>query len=301
MRKLSDVPVLLSGRHFTAQELFVVQETVRMFPNLSRRELAKTLCENLDWFTQTGQYKISSCLQLLEKLESQGLVTLPEKRSQMGPKKKERISFGPRTVPGELLSGDIRDYAPITLEPLHGPGELGLWNEYIHRYHSLGYKRPFGAHQRYFIYSVVTPKPLGCLLFAASAWALEARDHWIGWTETDRRLRLHLVLNNTRLLIFPWVQVKNLASKVLSLAVKRIGQDWQARYGYSPVLLETFIDPEQYPGTCYKAANWVFLGQTKGRGRSEQHNKSPLTRKDIYVYPLVADFRSCLKGETAHE
>ncbi len=301
MRKQSDVPVLLSGRHFSAQELFEVQETVRMFPNLSRRELAQTLCENLNWFTPAGRYKISSCLQFLEKLESQGLVTLPEKRPQSGPNKKEWISFGPRTAPGDLLSGDVRDYAPITLEPLQGSGELGQWNEYIHRYHALGYKRPFGAHQRYFIYSVGMPKPLGCLLFAASAWALEVRDHWIGWTETDRSLRLHMILNNTRFLIFPWVQIKNLASKALSLAVKRIGQDWRARYGYSPILLETFVDPEQYLGTCYKAANWVFLGQTKGRGRSEQQNKRPLTRKHIYVYPLVADFRSYLKGETAHE
>ena len=303
MRKHSDdVPVLLSGRHFTAQELFEVQETVRMFSNLSRYELTHTLCENLNWVTPAGRYKLSSCLQLLEKLESQGLVTLPEKRPKGSPNSnRERISFGPGTEPGDLLSGDVTDYSPITLKPLQGPGELGLWNEYVHRYHTLGYKRPFGAHQRYFIFSVTTPKPLGCLLFAASAWALQVRDEWIGWTEVDRSLRLNFIVNNTRLLIFPWVQIKNLASKVLSLAVKRVGQDWQARYGYSPVLLETFVDPEKYRGTCYKAANWLFLGRTKGRGRTERHNKRPFSQKDIYVYPLVADFRSYLKGETAHE
>ncbi|MFU8793846.1 MAG: Druantia anti-phage system protein DruA, partial [Dethiobacteria bacterium] len=139
--------------------------------------------------------------------------------------------------------------------------------------------------------------PLGCLLFAASAWALLPRDEWIGWTKTDRSLRLNLIVNNTRFLIFPWVRIKNLASKVLSLAVKRIGDDWQKRYGYRPLLLETFVDPEKYPGTSYRAANWTYLGQTKGRGRMDRYKKRALTRKDIYVYSLRADFHSLLKGE----
>jgi len=127
---------------------------------------------------------------------------------------------------------------------------MRLWNEYMERYHILGYKRPFGAHQRYFILSR-DERFLGCVLFSASAWALKARDEWIGWTEVDRSLRVNLIVNNTRFLIFPWVHVKNLASRALSLAVKRIGYDWQARYGYSPVLLETFVDAEKYHGTCY--------------------------------------------------
>ncbi|MEG3067688.1 MAG: DUF4338 domain-containing protein [Syntrophaceticus schinkii] len=175
-------------------------------------------------------------------------------------------------------------------------------NEYVHRYHTLGYKRPFGAHQRYFITTGTREKtPLGCLLFAAAAWALTARDEWIGWTQIDRSLRLNLVVNNTRFLIFPWVCVKNLASKSLSLAAKRIRSDWQKRYGYSPVLLETFVNPKKYRGTCYQAANWIYLGKTAGRGRMDRHTKRLLTPKDIYVYPLAADFRSQLKGETAHE
>jgi len=135
-------------------------------------------------------------------------------------------------------------------------------------------------------------------LFAAAAWALEARDQWIGWSEVNRSLHLNLLLNNTRFLIFPWVRIKNLASKALSLAAKRVRGDWQERYGYSPVLLETFVDPEKYSGTCYRAANWICLGQTAGRGRTEMHNKRPFSRKDIYVYPLCRDFRPilCEKG-----
>ncbi len=291
-----DNSVLLSGRYFTLQELLEVQETVRMFPKLSRAELAKTICENLEWVTAAGKYKNLSCLQLLEKLESQGLIELPAKGNYTIRPKKE-ISFGPQTVPASLLEGNVSDYEPLALEPVGMGSDFQLWNEYVHRYHTLGYRHPFGASQRYFIVSGAGLR-LGCLLFAAAAWALEARDSWIGWNEVDRSLRLNLILNNTRFLIFPWVRIKNLASKTLSLAAKRIRADWQERYGYSPVLLETFVDPEIYRGTCYRAANWIYLGQSAGRGRTEMYNKRPFTRKDIYVYPLFKDFRStlCEKG-----
>jgi len=296
MPEQSGAPVLLSGRYFTAQELLEIKETIRLFPKLSRTELVKTICENLNWVTPTGQHKTNSCQQLLEKLERQGLLALPDKQKRRD-STGEQISIGPRTEPGLPVEGPVADLEPLELVPLRSRNDLGLWNEYVHRYHELGYKRPFGAHQRYFIISGSGQNPLGCLLFAAAAWALHARDEWIGWSEVDRSLRLNLIVNNTRLLIFPWVRVKNLASKTLSLAAKRIGSDWQKRYGYSPVLLETFVDPEKHQGTCYKAANWIFLGQTAGRGRTERHNKRPFTRKHIYVSPLCRDFRSILCGK----
>ncbi len=297
MPEQPDAPTLLSGRYFNLQELLEIQETVRMFPKLSRLELAKTICENLDWVTPTGQYKIASCKQLLGKLESQGLINLPAKQEDKIHDNRDRISFGADTEAGLLVEGYITDFAPIGLEPVRHLESIRLWNEYVHRYHALGCKRPFGAHQRYFIV-LDSGQKLGCLLFAAAAFSLVDRDEWIGWTKTDRCLRVNLIVNNTRFLIFPWVRVKNLASKALSLAAKRIRHDWQERYGYSPVLLETFVDPEKYLGTCYQAANWIYLGQSAGRGRTEMHNKRPFTRKAIYVYPLVADFRAHLKGET---
>jgi hypothetical protein len=295
MEKQTDAAVLLCGRYFTLQELLEIQETARLFPKLSRAELANTICENLEWVTPKGKNKKASCLQLLEKLEAQGLITLPAKQRHRSGNKKE-IRFGPCTAPVSPVEGNVADYEPITVEPVRISSDFRLWNEYVHRYHSLGYKHPFGASQRYFIV-LGTGQKLGCLLFAAAAWALQSRDEWIGWTEVDRSLRLNLIVNNTRFLIFPWVHVKNLASKALSLAAKRIRYDWQERYGYSPVLLETFVDPEKYRGTCYKAANWIFLGQTAGRGRTELHNKRPFTRKHIYVYSLCRDFRSILCGK----
>lgn len=295
MENQTDAPVLLCGRYFTLEELHEIRETVRMFPNLSRAELSNTICENLDWMTPTGQYKTASCKELLVKLERQGMISPPAINEYKRREKKE-IGIGSQTAPAPLLEGSVNDYAPITLEPVRLLENIRLWNEYVERYHTLGYKRPFGAHQRYFIVAGAGQK-LGCLLFAAAAWALEDRDAWIGWTEVDRSLRLNLIVNNTRFLIFPWVHVKNLASKALSLAAKRVQNDWQDRYGYSPVLLETFVDPEQYRGTCYKAANWILLGRTAGRGRTEMHNKRPFTRKHIYAYPLCRDFRSILCGQ----
>jgi hypothetical protein len=180
-----------------------------------------------------------------------------------------------------------------------GKEGIRLWNQYVDRYHPLGYKRPFGAHQRYFIVGKRQQR-LGCLLFASSSWALAERDLWIGWTERDRAQRLNWVVTNTRFLIFPWVQVKNLASKVLSLAPSRVREDWQHRYGYRPVLLETFVDAERYRGTCYQAANWIRLGVTKGRGRMDRRKQYPSTPKVIFVYPLQEDFRSFLCGEAIH-
>jgi hypothetical protein len=296
MEKQTNAPALLCGRYFTVQELHEVQETVRMFPKLSRAELAKTLCENLGWVTPVGQYKINSCTQLLEKLEGQGFISLPAK--QVPRDTRDRISFGPCTEAIPLVEGHVHEFEPIGLEPVRSRKSIRLWNEYVHRYHTLGYKRPFGAHQRYFIVSGASRKPLGCLLFAAAAWALAARDEWIGWTRTDRSLRVNLIVNNTRFLIFPWVRVKNLASKALSLAIKRIRNDWQNRYGYSPVLLETFVDLEKYRGTCYKAANWVLLGETAGRGRMDRYHQHPSSPKRIYIYPLRRDFRAILCGES---
>ncbi len=286
-------PILLSGRYFTLQELLEIQATVRMFPKLSRAELVNTLCENLDWMTPTGKHKTASCLQVLEKLEGKGLIAIPDKRGLKAVERKG-LSFGPLTAPAAVLEGSVSNYEPIAVEPIDGKSpEFRLWNEYVHRYHSLGYKHPFGASQRYFIVSGSGQK-LGCLLYAAAAFSLVVRDDFIGWTKTDRSLRVNLIVNNTRFLIFPWVRIKNLASKALSLVAKRIRADWQERYGYSPVLLETFVDPEKYRGTCYRAANWTYLGQSAGRGRTEMHNKRPFTRKDIYVYPLCQDFRSIL-------
>jgi hypothetical protein len=287
-------PTFLSGRQFTLQEIQEIQETVREFPYLSRTELVETICEHLSWVSAKGENKVESCSKALEKLEHLGLLKLPAKRLLR--LRRQRIQFGVRTQPQAEMSGPIADLEPIMVQPVRGKEAIDWWNEYVERYHPLGYKRPFGAHQRYFIVSG-SGMQLGCMLFSASAWALAQRDAWIGWSQRDREQRLNWVVNQTRFLIFPWIRVKNLASKALSLAAQRIGQDWQQRYGYPPVLLETFVDAGRYAGVCYQAANWIRLGETTGRGRMDCHARYLSTPKVIYVYPLVANFRAFLRGE----
>jgi uncharacterized protein DUF4338 len=287
-------PTFLSGRAFTAQEMQDLQDTVRVFRGLDWTELVRTVCEHLDWVTPTGRYKVESCAQALVRLERLGLVKLPARRAGRG--REAAIMVGARTDPEEEMVGTVRDVLPVELEPVREPEAMRLWNEYVERYHPLGYKRPFGAHQRYWLVGR-GGRRLGCLLFAAAAWALRERDDWIGWTERARAQRLHRVVGNTRLLLFPWVRLKNLASKALALAAQRIRGDWEQRYGYAPVLLETFVELERYRGTCYQAANWIRLGVTQGRGRMDRRKQYLSRPRAIYVYPLGADFRAVLQGK----
>lgn len=284
---------LLSGRRFTPEEISYLQETVRVFRYLSWKELLRTICEHLQWLTPAGRYKLDSCAKALLKLQERGLLQLPPRRTRR--KNRPEVVETSIAEPADEIVGSVRDVEPVTVEPVLYRGDIALWNAYVQRYHPLGYKRPFGAHQRYFIRGA-GDRRLGCLLFAAAAWALAERDAWIGWSERDRAQRLNWVVANTRFLIFPWVKVRNLASRALSLAAARIGEDWRWRYGYRPVLLETFVEAQHYTGACYRAANWIRLGTTAGRGRMDRQGRHPSTPKAIYVYPLAADFRAFLCG-----
>jgi len=295
MKKPEIRSLVLSGRAFSDAEVEQVQETVRVFSKLSRWELAQTLCEHLGWVTAKGGYKVESCLKAVRRLEALGLIEGPASR-RYELRKKEPLGPSEATEAGVEVVGSVEDFEPIELQVVEQRPQVELWNQYVGRYHYLGYQRPFGAHQRYFIISrKAEGLRLGCLVFAASAWAVGVRDEWIGWSARARTERLNWVVNNSRFLIFPWVQVKNLASRALALAAHQVGQDWQRRYGYRPVLLETFVDPQRYRGTCYQAANWVQLGETAGRGRMDRHTRYLSTPKLIYVYPLRADFRLVLK------
>ena len=264
-----------------------------MFPTLSRKELAQTVCEHFDWTTPKGRNKISSGLKLLEGLEGFGLITLPAKKEKKKPvRRKPEFREKPDTFP---INGTLASIGPIRLELVISKDDRKDWKAYLESYHYLGYKRPFGSYLGYFVVSETTGQKLGCLLFTASAsWALAPRDKWIGWDKKHRSKLLHMILSNDRFLIFPWVKVQNLASHVLSLVTKRISGDWVHTYGYRPVLIETFVDTTRYSGSCYKAANWQLLGQTQGRGRFDPKHERKETIKDIYAFPLRSDWRRCL-------
>jgi len=294
MKSIANLPkTTFSGRRFTRKQLARVQETVQSFSNLSRTELAFTICEHLDWKTPSGSLKVQSASTLLEALEEHGVITLPAK-----PVRKPRVQRTPRFDEHPVcppVEGSLASVGTISLRSVMTQGDRERWKAYLETYHYLGYKHPFGASLGYFIVSESRQQELGCFVFAACAsWALAPRDQWIGWDKKHREKLLSLIVRNTRFLIFPWVKVPHLASHALALATKRIADDWLHVHGYRPVLVETFVDPSRFSGTCYQAANWEYLGKTQGRGRDDPRKEYPETQKDIYVYPLRADWQDCL-------
>lgn len=293
MLQSQDRSIFQCGREVTGQELDEIQETVRLFPSLSRSELTATICEHLEWLTASGSYKMDACMKLLEKLEADGLMQLPRKRKEyQGKQSRKPVSLTSRTDPQADINCTLKQLAPVRVEVVKDKESTKLWNEYVLRYHYLGYKRPFGYFLRYFV--LYDRGLLGCILFSGASMTLKLRDKWIGWTERQRLRNLAWVVNNSRFLIFPWVQVKNLASHVLGKALKQIRNDWLRQWGYSPVLAETFVDPIYYQGSCYKAANWEYLGMTTGEGLVRKGKSYKTTPKMIFVRPLIADSRSLL-------
>jgi hypothetical protein len=277
------------------QDMSHIQEVVRLFPNLSRQELARTLCEHLSWYSPSGASKVKSCLTLLEHLAVQNLIVLPKKATCIRLSPDKPPQFTPRTEQKPLLEGSLKEYSPISLKILHDKESVLLWNEYVQRYHPLKYRRPFGNWLRYFLMS--DNKPLGCLLISGAAKTLHHRDHWINWSVPQRRRNLSWVINNSRYLIFPWVQIPHLASHVLGQLTRRVATDWEDRWGYRPVLMETFVDPQRYSGTCYKAAGWQNLGLTTGEGHYRSGKQRSSTPKHIFVKPLDPQFRTLLCSE----
>ncbi len=282
-----------SGRSFQPEELDQICQTVESFPGLTRTELARTLCEHLDWRTATGRAKLDACHKLLEKLEKQGRVQLPAKRVyQTSPRGPVRRTYSGATQPGPALECRLGELGEVGLEVVHSRVRTRLWNEYVDRYHYLGFRRPFGCTVRYFV--GCDQGLLGCVLLAGAAHSVACRDRWVGWSEGQRLRQLPYVVNNTRFLIFPWVRVEHLASHVLGQLARRVRRDWEHLWGYAPVLLETFVDPARFRGTCYRAAGWIELGLSSGEGRRRPGRRYTSTPKRVLVRPLVRDFRAQL-------
>ncbi|MCG8617979.1 MAG: DUF4338 domain-containing protein [Desulfobacterales bacterium] len=279
------------GRPITSREFEEIRETVKMFGNLSRKELIHTICEHLNWRTPSGTNKWDACLKMMLSFEAQGHFTLPVKKSIAKPIP-TRIRHTAQTAPGPPINSTLKALGPVTLTQPATTSEVRLFNEYIDRYHYLGYKKPIGYRIRYFIRSADTF--LGCILFSGAARAITSRDQWIGWSANQRTAGLPWVVNNTRFLIFPWVRVPYLASHVLGKVAGLISGDWKNKWGYSPVLLETFVDPERYRGTCYLAANWQLLGRTTGKGLVRKNKIYTTQPKLVLAYPLSPDFRTRL-------
>ena len=288
-----------SGRQFTPEELALVQEVVESCSGLSRKELAQTICELLGWKRPSGALKALECGGFLSRLELEGALDLPAKRPRRPLGSRTRVPVTARGERGRDLVGDVGDFAPIEIEAVESESQRLLFRELVGRYHYLGHRVPFGAHVRYLVFASRPERTVvGCVQFSSPAWRMAARDAWIGWDDGVRQRNLQRVVNNSRFLILPWVRVKNLASRVLSLALRRLRTDWPRRYGIEVLLVETLVDTSRYTGHCYRAANWVLLGKTAGRGRMDrEHLRHGASTKTVLIYPLVADAARRLKAE----
>ena len=290
-----------SGRAFSAADLDLIRDIARDFCNLSLTELSKTVCELLDWKRPTGKLKHEECRALLEHLRNQGVVTLPGLRPTGAPGPR-RIAVTPQSDAQAPVTGSAGEFDPLILRLVQASNRTlsPLFKQYVDRYHYLSYRIPFGAHLCYLIESLKLPgRYLACLQFSSPAWKMAPRDAWIGWSAERRKRNLQLVVSNSRFLVLPWVSVKGLASKILSVTAHQLPQDWERLYGYRPLLLETLVDRSRYRGTCYKAANWIHLGATQGRGRMDREQAAHgQAIKDIYVYPLCRHVQEKLCSAT---
>lgn len=279
------------GREFSEEEIQWLRWLICTQAALSRKELSRRFCEHTGWRKPDGQLKEMSCRVALLRMDRDGRIRLPAPRNGYGRPWREvaRTGQGEPQAPISKGAGDFQ----LELE-LVDRQSSALWNELIDRYHYLGYSRLPGAQLRYFVNS--PEGRLALLGFSAAAWATAPRDKYIGWDGYLRKKNLRFVVNNSRFLILPWVSSKFLASRILALAAKRLPAHWQKRYKYRPVLLETFVERDRFAGTCYKAAGWTCVGETRGRGKLDVENKRDLPVKTIWVYPLEAEFRKRLFG-----
>jgi hypothetical protein len=288
--------VRFCGRWFSPFEmdlLRTISADREAFPN--RASLARGLCQAFAWTNTKGEPKLMSARVALLRMERAGLLTLPAPTVKARPSR--GILLSSASDPQDPVTGSLSDLS-LTLSRVSAPSESRLWNELVHRWHYLGYKPLPGAQVRYLVRH--RDQVVALFGFGASAWAVEDRDRFIGWSSPARQKNLPQVVNNARFLILPWVRVPNLASHLLSRVVRHLQADWPVLYGFAPVLLETFVETGRFAGTSYKAAGWIHVGRTKGRGKLDRTNQWALPVKEIFLLPLVPHFRERL-GRTQPE
>jgi hypothetical protein len=294
MRSLPAESLTFCGRAFSTGDLELMRSMTEEFSALAVTEIAQTICELLDWRRPTGGLKNHECRLLLERLAAEGRLQLPALRKTGGRGTRRAVVLTESHLEPSPLECSVRECGALELVQVEGKQESRRWREYVECHHYLGCRVPFGANLRYWVRN--RDRELACLLWTSPAWKMRARDEWIGWTDQQRVYNLQTVVNNSRFLILPWVRVKGLASKILALSARQLQSDWESRYGRRPVLLETLVDAARFRGTCYRAANWIHVGQTTGRGRMDrEHSKHGHAVKDVYLYPLIHNARQQLK------
>jgi len=282
--------LVIQGRAVGEPELDLIRGLLATHPDWNRTRLSRELCARWNWRNARGRPKDMGARTLLLKLERAALVRLPARRGP-SPNGHRHRQIEPVAPPAEPIRGTLRDLQPLRVNVVDpGSAEARLFHGLLAHEHYLGLRNTVGENLRYLVRDR-HGRPVACALFGSAAWKCADRDAFIGWDRAPRERNLQGLTNNTRFLIPTWVQAPHLASHVLGLIARRIRADWQAKYGHSVQALETFVDRSRFQGTCYRAANWLRVGQTQGRTRNYRAHRIRAAVKDVYLYPLVADFR----------
>lgn len=286
--------IIIQGRLLTEKDIEWIRELIDSNPHWHRTRLSQEICTAWNWVAANGHLKDMACRTMLLKLERRGYLCLPARRCA------GRNNLFKDHVPVEhsmsSIEDKLRDLSPITIDVVQTPQSLKLFKHLLTEYHYLGFGSIVGENMKYIVFDRYH-RPLACLLFGSAAWKVASRDQWIGWDVNTRKARLHLVTNNMRFLILPWVKVPHLASHILGQTARRISGDWIEKYGHPIYMLETFVEKERFHGTCYQAANWHWVGETQGRSRNDRGRTLSVPVKYVYLYPLVKKAKKILCHE----
>lgn len=285
--------ITAQGRVLSADDLAMIRTLLADHPDWHRTRLSRELCQRWSWIDETGRPKDMACRTLLLKLERRGFIRLPPRASPGAPNHRRFKKLPKADLDPHPIEESLKELRPFEVSMARKGADRDLFTVALARHHYLGFRGAVGKNMRYLIRDR-HQRPVACLLFGSAAWKAADRDRFIGWSPKTRSARLQRITNNTRFLILPWVRVPHLASHLLGLIARRIAEDWKRTYGHPVHLLETFVERERFRGTCYRAANWIRVGETRGRTRNDRDRSIEAPVKDIYVYPLHLGFRDHL-------
>jgi hypothetical protein len=280
------------GREISQEDILYIRALVEHHPDESRRRLSTKLCEAWQWRQTNGALRDMVCRGMLLMLERAGQITLPPVSYVRHNPLAKRTRPLPTQIDTTLMEDRLRNLQPLEFEQVRRTAQEPLFNGLMEEYHYLGYEQPVGEHLKYLVWA--QNRPVACVTWSSAPRHIGARDRYIGWTAEARRSNIRFIAYNTRFLILPWVRVEHLASHILGRMVARVSEDWQRIYGHPIYFLETFVDPERFRGTCYRAANWIFLGKTTGRGKQSNSYVPNRSIKEVLGYPLTKRFRELL-------
>lgn len=279
------------GRQLTTKDIKYIQNTIKDHSSRGRTYISRLLCKEWNWRQPNGRLKEYPARDLLLRLEENNLVKLPPSLRSRNNFKRRAFDQIPFFHKQDYI-GKVKDYQEPIISLVRGSEKNYLWNYLIHHHHYLGLQTLVGEHLKYLVY--INEHLVACLGWSSASWKVGSRDRFIGWDENTKKKNLYFVANNTRFLILPWIQIRHLASKILSRALKQLSNDWQKKYNHPLYLVETFIDNSRFKGTCYQAANWQYVGHSKGHSKKGNKYIYHGQSKAIYLYPLHRHFRRLL-------